>query len=251
MLYSLLCEYHNAFALEDGERGETDVVMMEIEAQPKRQSVRHTPFAARQEIAKQLREVQTQNVITPSDSPWASPVVLVRKKDGSLRFCIDYQSLNSATKSDTFPLPRIDDLLDQLGDAKYFSTLDLAAGYWQVQMDPTSQEKTAFTTYQGFYEFNVMPFSLKNAPAVFQHLMNKVLMGLNPENGHDFVALYLDDVIVFSDTFENHLEHLKLVLQCFAVAGLKLKQSKCHFICQTVEYLGHTITPKGISPNNS
>ena len=253
-LYSLLCEYHTTFALEDGERGETDVVRMEIntgEAQPKRQSVRRTPFAARQEIVEQLRDMQAQNVITPSDSPWASPVVLVRKKDGSLRFCIDYRSLNLATKSDTFPLPRIDDLLDQLGNAKYFSTLDLAAGYWQVQMDPDSREKTAFITHQGLYEFNVMPFGLKNAPAVFQRLMNKVLMGLNPENGRDFVAVYLDDVIIFSDTFEDHLEHLKLVLQRFAAAGLKLKPSKCHFICQTVEYLGHTITPQGISPNNS
>ena len=253
-LCSLLCEYHDVFALENGERGETDIVRMEIntgEAQPKRQSVRRTPFAARQEIAKQLREMQAQNVITPSDSPWASPVVLVRKKDGSLRFCIDYRNLNLVTKSDTFPLPRIDDLLDQLGNAKYFSTLDLSAGYWQVQMHPDSREKTAFITHQGLYEFAVMPFGLKNAPAVFQRLMNKVLMGLNPENGRDFVAVYLDDIIVFSDTFEDHLAHLKQVLHRFAAAGLKLKPSKCHFICQTVEYLGHTITPKGISPNNS
>ena len=190
-------------------------------------------------------------MITPSNSPWASPVVLVRKKDGSLRFCIDYRSLNLATKSDTFPLPRIDDLLDQLGNAKYFSTLDLAVGYWQVQMHPDLGEKTAFVTHQELYEFTVMPFGLKNAPAVFQWFMNKVFMGLNPENGRDFVAVYLDDVIIFSDTFEDHLAHLKQVLQCFSAAGLKLKPSKCHFICQTVEYLGHTITPKGISPNNS
>ena len=153
------------------------------------------PFAARQEIAK-LQEMQTQNVITSSNSPWASPVVLVRKKDGSLCFCIDYRNLNLATKSDTFPLPRIDDLLDQLGNAKYFSTLDLSAGYWQVQMHPDSREKT---THQGLYEFTVMPFSLKNAPAVFQRLL---FMGLNPENGHDFVAVYPDDINVFSDTLK-------------------------------------------------
>jgi len=253
-LLSLLCEYHSAFALEDGERGETGIVQMKIDtadATPKRHPVRRTPFAARQEIAKQLRDMQEQHVITPSDSPWASPVVLVRKKDGSLRFCIDYRSLNSVTKTDTFLLPRIDDLLDQLGNAKYFSTLDLAAGYWQVQMHPNSREKTAFITHQGLYEFAVMPFGLKNAPAVFQRLMQKVLMGLNPEDGPDFVSVYLDNVLIFSDTFEAHLVHLRQVLQRFQTAGLKLKPSKCHFICQRVEYLGHVITPQGISPNNN
>ena len=125
-LLSLLCEFHSVFALEDGEQGETGVVQKKIntdDALPKRHPVRRTPFAARQEIARQLRDMQEQHVITPSDSPWASPVVLVRKKDGSLRFCIDYRSLNSVTKTDTFPLPRIDDLLDQLGNAKYFSRL--------------------------------------------------------------------------------------------------------------------------------
>ena len=117
------------------------------------------------------------------------------------------------TKGDTFPLPRIDDLLDQLGEAKYFSTLDLALGYWQVQVDPQSREKTAFVTHQGLFEFVVMPFGLKNAPAVFQRLMQRVLMGLDPSDGHDFVSVHLDDVLVFSDTFVSHLEHLALVLQ--------------------------------------
>ena len=115
--------------------------------------------------------MQEQGVIRPSSSPWASPVVLVRKRDGSLRFCVDYRGINSVTKPNQFPLPRIDDLLDQLGHCKYFSTLDLAAGYWQVQMTPTSWEKTAFTTHKGLYEFNVMTFSLRNVPAVFQRLM--------------------------------------------------------------------------------
>ena len=167
-LFSLLCEYHDVFVLEEGERGETGLVQMKIDtgdAMPKHQPVRRTPFAARQEIATQLKQMQDQNVIYPSDSPWASPVVLVRKKDGSLRFCIDYCGLNSVTKSDTFPLPRIDNLLDQLGKAKYFSTLDLAAGYWQVQLHPDSRAKSVFVTHQGLYEFRVMPFGLKNAPA--------------------------------------------------------------------------------------
>ena len=225
---------------------------MEIDtgdARPKRQPVRRTPFAARQEIAKQLKQMQEQNVIYPSDSPWASPVVVVCNKDGSLCFCINYHSLNLVTKSDPFPLPRIDDLLDQLGKAKYFSTLDLASGYWQVQLHPDSRANSAFVTHQGLYEFRVMPFGLKNAPAVFQRLIQKVLMGLNPETVPDFAAVYLDDILVFSETFEAHFLHLRQVLERFKVAGLKLKPSKCHFISQTVKYLGHLVTPQGILPN--
>jgi len=121
------------------------------------------PFTVRQEVARQLKRMQETDVIQPSNSPWASPVVLVRKKDGTHRFCVDYRELNSVTRADTFPLPRIDDLLDQLGESVYFSTLDLATGYWQIRVHPDSQEKTAFVTPQGLYEFKVMPFGLTNA----------------------------------------------------------------------------------------
>ena len=133
---------------------------------------------------------------------------MVRKKDGSHRFCIDYRHLNAVTKCDTCPLPRIDYLLDQLGHCKYFSTLDLASGYWQIRVAAESREKTAFVTPNGLYEFLVMPFGLTNAPAVFQRLMQKVISGLNPEAGLDFVAFYIDDVLVFSRTVEEHLWHL-------------------------------------------
>jgi hypothetical protein len=146
-LHALLLDNHEVFAVEDGERGETDVVEMQIDTgdhPPKRQAARRVPFAARQEIAKQLHKMQDQGVIEPSYSPWASPVVLVRKKDGSLRFCIDFRHLNSVTRTNSHPSPRIDDLLDQLGKARYFSTLDLASVYWQVKVDTDSQEKTAF-----------------------------------------------------------------------------------------------------------
>jgi len=151
----------------------------------------------------------------------------MRKKDGSLRFCIDYQDLNFVTKADTFPLPRIHDLLDQLGKAKYFSTLDLASGYWQVQVYPDSQEKMAFITHQGLFEFRVMPFGLRNAPAVFQRLMQNDLVGLNPEDGPDFVSIYIDDILIFSETLEDHLEHLRLVIERLVSAGLKLRPCKC------------------------
>ena len=240
-LRQLLLGHHQAFAVDEGDRGETDLIQMTIDtgdAPPRRQPVRRTPF-----------EMQSQGVIEPSSSPWASPVVLVRKKDGSLQFCIDYRHLNLVTKPDVFPLPRMDDLLDQLGQSKLFSTLDLASGYWQVKMHPDSREKTAFITHQGLYEFKVMPFGLRNAPAVFQRLMQCVLAGLNPPEGPDFVSVYLDDVIVFSRTLDDHLHHLSLVIDRLAKAGLKLKPSKCHFICQKVQYLGHLLTPDGIRPN--
>ena len=251
-LRQLLLGHHQAFAVEEGDRGETDLIQMTVDtgdALPRRQPVRRTPFAVRTEVARQLQEMQSQGVIEPSSSPWASPVVLVRKNDGSLRFCIDYRHLNLVTKPDVFPLPRMDDLLDQLGQSKFFSTLDLASGYWQVKVHPDSREKTAFITHQGLYEFKVMPFGLRNAPAVFQRLMQCVLTGLNPPEGPDFVSVYLDDVIVFSRTLDDHLHHLSLVIDRLARAGLKLKPSKCHFISQKVQYLGHLLTPDGIRPN--
>ena len=156
--------------------------------------------------------MQNNGVIQESQSPWASPVVLVRKHDSSLRFCVDYRNLNSVTKPDLFPLPRIDDLLDKLGKAKYFTTLDLAAGYWQIKMKTDSQEKSAFITHQELYKFKVMPFGVMNAPAVFQLLMQRVLMKL--KTAEDFTAVYLDDIIVFSKILQDHLSHLRDVFTC-------------------------------------
>ena len=134
------------------------------ESSPVRQPPRRLPFILRGKVVKQLHDMQQNGVIPPSSSPLSSPVVMVRKKDGSHRFCVDYRRLNVVTKTDAFPLPRIDDLLDQLGGGKYFSTLDLASGFWQIQMEPESREKTAFTTPHGLYEFLVMPFGLTNTP---------------------------------------------------------------------------------------
>ena len=253
-LLDFLKEHHAAFALEEGERGETDLVELHIdtgEAEPRRCPPRRMPFTVREEVAKQLDKMQAAGVIEPSISPWSSPVVMVRKKDGTHRFCVDYRQLNAVTKADTYPLPRIDDLLDQLGRCQFFSTLDLASGYWQIRVNPTSQEKTAFMTPQGLYEFKVMPFGLTNAPAVFQRLMQRLLAGLNPASGPDFVAVYIDDALVFSQTLEEHLDHLKAVIQRVSEAGLKLKPSKCCFVRQEVEYLGHVVTPQGLKPNDA
>ena len=230
-LEDLLVEYHNIFSLEEDERGETDLIEFEIDTNdetPKKQSVRRTPFAARQEIANQLERMQRSGVITPSKSPWSSPVVLVRKRDGTLRFCVDYRVLNSVTKPDLFPLPRINDLLDQLGKSKCFTTLDLASGYWQIKVHENSQEKTAFITHQGLYEFRVMLFGVMNAPAVFQHLMQRVLHGIQSDSGKEFVSVYLDDVIVFSESLHDHVVHLRAVFNRLKRAGLKLNPKKCN-----------------------
>ena len=208
------------------------------------------PFAAREEIARQLKKMQEMAVIQPSKSPWSSPVVLVRKKDGSHRFCVDYRRLNSVTKPDTYPLPRIDNLLDQLGKSSYFSTLDLASGFWQIKMHPASQEKTAFCTPHGLFEFKVMPFGLTNAPSVFQRLMQQILSSTNPKDGPRFVTAYIDDLLVFSSTLSEHLHHLRLILTKLRDVGLKLNPSKCCFIRKEVEYLGHVIMPHGLKPND-
>ncbi len=158
---------------------------------------------------------------------------------------VDYRGLNSVTKSDMFPLPRIDDLLDQLGNSRFFTTLDLAAGYWQVQVDQDSQEKTAFITPTGLYEFRLMPFGLTNAPTLFQRLMERVLEGLNAEEKKPFVEVYIDDVLFHSESMGEHVRHLEKVLERFRCANLKLRLDKCQ---KTVDYLGYQVTPNGLGP---
>ena len=250
-LLLLLEEYHDVFSLEDSDRGRSDVIEVLIDtgdAPPQAQPVCRILFAVRQEVAMQLQQMQEDGIIQPSNSPWASPIVLV-KKDGELRICVDYRALNSVTKADRFPLPRIADLLDRLGRSYFFTTLDLAAGFWQVKVDEESREKTAFVTQRGLFEFCVMPFGLTNTPAIFQRLMQRVLNGVNPDNGPDFTDAYIDDVLVFSRTAEDHVEHLRAVLDRLRKAGLKLKPKKCHFVQQSIEYLGHMITPEGLLLN--
>ena len=252
-LEDFISNHHAAFSLNDLERGETNLLDMEIHTgkeTPRRVATRRMPFAVRQEVARQLCNMQKAGVIEPSSSPWSSPVVMVRKKDGTLRFCVDYRELNKITKRDTYPLPRVDDLLDQLGSSRYFTTLDLASGYWQIRVAPGSREKTAFVTPHGLFQFWVMPFGLTNAPAVFQRLMQTVLMGLNPVEGKQFVSVYIDDVLVFSQSLDEHLEHLRLVIQKIQDAGLKLKPAKCQFVREEVEYLGHVLTPSGLKTNS-
>lgn len=200
----LIHEYRDVFTNEKGELGKTDLVTHQIDvngAKPIRQAPRRLPLHQRQEASEQIKEMLEKTVIKPSSSPWASPVVLVKKKDGSVRFCIDYRKLNDVTMKDAYPIPRIDDSLDMLSGAYWFSTLDLASGYWQVAMDEKDKEKTAFITRGGLFEFEVLPFGLCNAPSTFERLMEKVLSGLQ----WNTCLVYLDDVIIFGKNFMRNL----------------------------------------------
>src|ERR1700722_12203088 len=187
--------------------------------------------------------MEEQGIIRKSSSSWASPVVIVSKKGGDKRICIDYRKLNAITKADMYPLPQIDDLLENLGQANWFTTLDLASGYWQVAMNEEDIEKTAFIIPFGLYEFLVMPFGLSYVPGTFQRLINHVL--------HDFlgqfVAVYLNDVIIYTKgTYEEHLSQIQEVFESFRRANLQIKLKKCHFCLPNIQFLGHVVGRDGI-----
>ena len=242
----LVIEFGNLFAVSSTELGRTTVVEHSISTgdhSPVRQAPRQVPFSLRGKVIQLIDEMLEQEVIVPSSSPWASPIVLVAKKDGSTTFCVDYRRLNSITKLDVFPLPRIDNSLDLLSGTRYFSSLDLASGYWQVGMSVTSQEKTAFVTHTGHYEFTVMPFGLCNGPAMFQTLMENVLAGL----ARDKCLVYLDDILAIGQSLEEHLSNLREVFTRLRRAGLRLKPTKCKLLRKEVEFLGHVVSEHGIS----
>ena len=167
-----------------------------------------------------IEDMSAQGLIERSNSPWSSALVLVRKKDGSLRCCVDYRALNEATVKDSYPLPRIDDTLDALVGASWFSTLDLKSGYHQIGMADEDREKTAFSCGGGLWQWRVMPFGLCNAPATFERLMERVLAGLHWKT----LLVYLDDVIVFGKTFDEELQRLREVFQRMRAASLKINK---------------------------
>ena len=244
-LRSLLQTVGDVISVGDGDLGRTSMLRHKIDTGntlPIRQQSRRLPFHQRGVVKDMIDGMLQQGIIEPSEGAWASPVVLARKKDGSFRFCVDFRRVNDVTKKDVHPLPRIDDALDSLAGAKWFSTLDLACGYWQVEMDPADKEKTSFTTPFGLHQFRVMPFGLTNAPSTFQRLMSLVLSGLCWST----CLVYLDDIIIFSQTVDEHLQRLRDVLQRLKDAGLKIKPSKCQLLRKSVLYLGHIVSEKGV-----
>ena len=183
-------------------------------------------------------------IISPSNSPWASPVVIVNKPDGSPRFCIDYRRLNSITQKDVYPLPRIDDVIERLNGSRVFSTLDLRSGYFQVPLALDERDKTAFITPEGLWQFNRLPQGLKNSPSVFQRLMNQTLGSLR----WDVCLAYLDDIIVYSSSFDQHLLDVNKVCQVLHTSNFKLNYNKCSFFQHEISFLGHKINADGCSP---
>jgi transposase InsO family protein len=246
-LRRLLESYSTILSTGETDIGRTGVVQHEIDtdnARPIRQALRRHPPAHATAIQWHMSEMLKQGIIEPAQSQWASNIVLVRKKDGSLRCCVDYRRLNQVTRKDTYPLPRIDVCLDGMSGAQWFSTFDFRSSYHQVEVRPENADNTAFICREGLFRFLTMPFGLCGAPATFQRLMDMMMSGLNFE----ICLVYLDDIIVFSTTLEQHLERLCQVLDRIRTSGLKIRPSKTHLLRRSVNFLGHVVSYQGIEP---
>ena len=243
-----LAKWQHVFSAHDEDYGRTDIAKHHIptgDAAPIRERFRPLPPTLYKEMRSLLQGMLEKGVIKESCSPWAAPIVLVQKKCGAWRFCVDYRKLNSVTHKDAFPLPRIEDSLTSLTRAEWYTTLDLASGYWQVELEEGDKEKTAFTTPLGLFQFERMPFGLCNAPATFQRLMQRCLGNQLTESA----LVYLDDVVIFSPDFATHLHHLETAFQSLARYGLKLRPEKCQFLQKEVKFLGHVVSGHGVSPD--
>ena len=212
-------------------------------SQPVKSKAYQTPYALRDKVKQEIEAMLRMGVIEQSESAYASPIVMVRKSDGKMRFCIDYRKLNAITIFDPEPIPNIEDLLVQISSGKYFTKLDLAKGYWQIPVAVKDRDKTAFvTTEGGLFQFTVLPFGMVNAPAAFSRMMRKLLDGL------DHVVNYIDDILIFTNTFEEHIELVDKVLCRLRAAGLTARPSKCYIAYQSLEFLGHIMSKGLIKP---
>ena len=247
---SLLKEYHD-ISLEKRDMGHTNatkhkIVLKDPDTLPFKERFRRIPPPQLDEVREHLKLMLDAGVIRPSNRPWCNAVVLVRKKDGSLHFCIDFRKLNSLTVKDSHPLPHICETLESLTGAAHYSTFDMNSGFWQVPMDEESKQYTAFTLgSMGLYECESMPFGLCNAPPTFQRLMQNCLGELNLT----YCLIYLDDVIVFSDMPEEHLRRMRVIFDRLSEHGLKLKPSKCEVFRSKINYLAHHVSQKGVLPS--
>ena len=247
----LLQEYHDIFSLEKHDMGHTNVtkhkiVLKDPDTPPfKEQFCRISPPQL-DEVREHLKLMLGAGVVRPSNSPWCNAVVLVKKKDGSLHFCIDFRRPNALMVKDSHPLPHICETLESLAKAAHYSTFDLNSGFWQVPMDEESKQYTAFTLgSMDLYECESMPFRLCNAPPTFQRLMQNCLGELNLT----YYLIYLDDVIIFSETPEEHLQRMRVVFDRLQEHGLKLKPSKCDVFKSEINYLAHHVSQKGVLPS--
>jgi transposase InsO family protein len=245
---SFIRKHADVFSSNEFDIGRTYLIPHKIDTEnkrPFRQPLRRHPLVHEQYIDDTVNNMLQHDIIEPAASPWASNVVLAKKGDGSLRFCVDYRQLNELTYKDCYPLPRISACLDALGGSSYFSTLDLRSGFWQTAIDPHDADKTAFITRRGQFRFKVLSFGLANAPSLFQRIMDLVLAGLSWE----CCLVYVDDIIVFSKTFELQATRLALVFKRLQDAGLKLRPDKCKLFQRKVAFLGCVVSENGIEPN--
>jgi len=226
--------------------GKTDLAQHNIRllpTEPIRQTHCRVPARLIPALKEEVKVMLDLDIIEPSSSEWCSPVVLVPKKDGSLRFCVDFSKLNAVSSLDPYPMPRVNELIERLGKAKYLTTLDLCKGYWQVPLADSAKELTAFRVPSGLYHFKFMPFGLQGATANFQRLVDWVLRGMD-----HFAAAYIDDIVIFSDLWEEHLDHLTEVFNKIHHAGLVVNAKKCQIAKQEVSYLGYVVGGGSIRP---
>ena len=248
--HSLFKEYHDIISLEKRDTGHTNatkfkIVLKDLDTPPFKEHFCRIPSPQLDEVREHLKLMLDAGVIWPSNSLWCNAVVLVRKKDGWLCFCIDFRKLNSLTVKDSHPLPHICETLESLAGAAHYSTFDMNSGFWQVPMDEESKQYTAFTLgSMGLYECESMPFGLCNAPPTFQRLMQNCLGELNLT----YCLIYLDDVIVFSKMPEEHLQRMRVVFDRLREHGLKLKPSKCDVFKSEINYLAYHVSWKGVLP---